>query len=825
MTDNNPLTYVLTSAKLDATGHRWLAALSNFNFNIQYRAGKRNQDADGLSRRLHVSVETDDSTTAEDERVKQFIAKFTEEGNRATFPKDALKAVCEKHQVRISPDTTYHYCHYLPAAVECLAVDASAIPDEFVQADMLTGTSTLPQLSQQDWAAEQRRDPIISRVIDLVHAGKRLSYRLRQKEEREVQLMLRVQDQLSLIDNVLYRKRVSQGQTLFQLVLPKEYREVALESLHDAVGHMGFERTVDLVRTRFFWPRMFLDVEMKIRTCERCIRRKARAEKSAPLVNIKTSRPLELVCMDYLSLEPDSRGTKNILVITDHFTKFAVAVPTADQKEKTVAKALWDKFIIHYGIPERLHSDQGRNFESAVIKNLCQMLGIKKTRTTPYHPRGNPVERFNRTLLGMLGTLQEDDKLKWRDHVQPLAHAYNCTKNDTTGYSPYQLMFGRQPNLPIDVAFGLNVSRQDSVTHSEYVKKLRESLQESYKLAVEHSEKTALRNKSRYDLKVRESTLEVGDRVLVKNVGIRGKHKLADRWSQTVYKVVKQINDSPVYVVAPLMSDGPERTLHRDLLLPCGFLSCSVPIEPSHGSPEKETPKGDISKENPFSEVEGDYHYLGDNDSVSYDFPVVYEEVNYPAFTTVSEIPNATESVSEQSVDRDESDLNPAVEKFHSAPMELDESDVSLHGSSGNDIGNDPPMEETGVIFNEEYSSVHDSCADIDPAIENDVEPLREVIDVTREQYQTETTGLSDGKEESDGDGLEAEVAKDEKPPETREIRRSTRNRTEPSRLTYNTLGNPLTLVMHSLLNSLDQVFSHALDSNPSPCVGRVKTI
>ncbi|XP_024658169.2 retrovirus-related Pol polyprotein from transposon opus [Maylandia zebra] len=825
MTDNNPLTYVLTSAKLDATGHRWLAALSNFNFNIQYRAGKRNQDADGLSRRPHVSVETDDSTTAEDERVKQFIAKFTEEGNSATFPKDALKAVCEKHQVHISPDTTYHYCHYLPAAVECLAVDASAIPDEFVQADILTGTSTLPQLSQQDWAAEQRRDPIISRVIDLVHTGKRLSYRLRQKEEREVQLMLRVQDQLSLIDNVLYRKRVSQGQTLFQLVLPKEYREVALESLHDAVGHMGLERTVDLVRTRFFWPRMFLDVEMKIRTCERCIRRKARAEKSAPLVNIKTSRPLELVCMDYLSLEPDSRGTKNILVITDHFTKFAVAVPTPDQKEKTVAKALWDKFIIHYGIPERLHSDQGRNFESAVIKNLCQMLGIKKSRTTPYHPRGNPVERFNRTLLGMLGTLQEDDKLKWRDHVQPLAHAYNCTKNDTTGYSPYQLMFGRQPNLPIDVAFGLNVSRQDSVTHSEYVKKLRESLQESYKLAVEHSEKAALRNKSRYDLKVRESTLEVGDRVLVKNVGIRGKHKLADRWSQTVYKVVKQLNDSPVYVVAPLKSDGPERTLHRDLLLPCGFLSCSAPIEPSHGSQEKETPKGDTSKENPFSEVEGDYHYLGDNDIVDYDFPVVYEEVNYPAFITVSEIPKATESVSEQSVDRDESDLNPAVKEFHSAPVELDEGDGSLQGSSGNDIGNDPPMKETGVIVNEEYSSVHDSCADIDPATENDVEPLEEVIDVTQEQYQTETTGLSDGKEGSDRYGLEAEVAKDEKPPETREIRRSTRNRTEPSRLTYNTLGNPLTLVMHSLLNSLDQVFSHALGSNPSPCVGRVKTI
>lgn len=124
------------------------------------------------------------------------------------------------------------------------------------------------------------------------------------------------------------------------------------------------------------------------------------------MVTIKTSRPLELVCMDFLSVEPDRSNTKDILVITDHFTKYALAIPTPNQKANTVAKCLWDHFIVHYGFPEKLHSDQGPDFESRTVKELCVMAGIQKTRTTPYHPKGNPVEHFNRTLLQMLGTLE-----------------------------------------------------------------------------------------------------------------------------------------------------------------------------------------------------------------------------------------------------------------------------------------------------------------------------------------------------------------------------------------------------------------------------------
>lgn len=224
---------------------------------------------------------------------------------------------------------------------------------------------------------------------------------------------------------------------------------------------------------------MATSVEKKIQTCNRCVHRKTLPERAAPLVNILTSRPLELVCMDFLSLEPDRSNTKDILVITDHFTKYAVAIPTPNQKARTVAKALWDNFLVHYGFPEHLYSDQGPDFESKNIKELCEIAGIKKARTTPYHPRGNPVERFNRTLLQMLGTLSHKDKTHWKDFVKPLVHAYNCTKNETTGFSPYELMFGRQPRLPIDLTFGLPID-SSQISHSQYVQKLKSNLEESY---------------------------------------------------------------------------------------------------------------------------------------------------------------------------------------------------------------------------------------------------------------------------------------------------------------------------------------------------------
>lgn len=122
-------------------------------------------------------------------------------------------------------------------------------------------------------------------------------------------------------EGILYRTRNEGGVTTFQLVLPEELRVLAMKSLHNDMGHLGIEQSTALLRTRFYWPKMAAEVEAKVKTCDRCIRRKAPTQWAAQLVNIQVTRPLELVCIDFLSIEPDRSNTSNVLVITDQYTQ------------------------------------------------------------------------------------------------------------------------------------------------------------------------------------------------------------------------------------------------------------------------------------------------------------------------------------------------------------------------------------------------------------------------------------------------------------------------------------------------------------------------
>ena len=169
-------------------------------------------------------------------------------------------------------------------------------------------------------------------------------------------------------------------------------------------------------------------MENKVKTCTRCIQDKTPTTPSFSLVNIISSQPMELVCLDFLSLERSKGGKVHILVITDHSTRYAQAFPTRNQLAKTTAKVLFEHFIVHYGFLAWLHSDQGRNFESN-SKELCSLASVRKSRTTSYcHIGDGMTQRFNQTLLNMLCTLEDHQKQDWKSFFAPLVHAYNATK-------------------------------------------------------------------------------------------------------------------------------------------------------------------------------------------------------------------------------------------------------------------------------------------------------------------------------------------------------------------------------------------------------------
>ena len=421
--------------------------IGTYNFQLKYKSGKTNGDADCLSRRPQETVQL--------------------------FP-DAVNSICQAYTIQRNS------CPY----VETLLVSSCG--------QILVSLSSEPQdippassdLRDIDWSKEQLADPNVARVKNLVKSGFCPEYSDLRTESPIVLKYLRTWKKFSLVDGVLYRNTTVDGQNTRQLVLPSHFIDKVLGHLHDDMGHQGRYRTLSLVRQRFYWPGLEADVEQNIKNCVRCIQRKTVPKPSAGSVNILTTQPMELICIEFLSLERSEGRQEHILVITDHFSKYAQAFPTRNQLAKTTARVLFDQFIVHYGFPARIHSDHGRNFESAVIKELCSIAGVQKSRTTPYHPMGNGlVERFNQTLLNMHGTLQDSQKQDWKSYVAPLAHAYNSTKHDSTGYSPFFLMFGRHPRLTVDACVGLNSPDEPVSSRAHYVTKLKNRLDFAYKAA------------------------------------------------------------------------------------------------------------------------------------------------------------------------------------------------------------------------------------------------------------------------------------------------------------------------------------------------------
>ncbi|GFV24117.1 retrovirus-related Pol polyprotein from transposon 412 [Trichonephila clavipes] len=210
------------------------------------------------------------------------------------------------------------------------------------------------------------------------------------------------------------------------------------------------------VRKCFYWNNVWSDVEKCCRTCDPCAARKSPRKRTRGRLQLYNVRaPFERIAFDILGPFPRSSDGNNILVVMYYFTKWPEAYPISDQEASTFPEVLVQHWISRFGVPLQLHSDQGRNFDSAVCKRLCEILAIDKTRTTVLHPQSDSmVKRFNRTILINLTLLVSSNQ---QDRDKKLLFfsllAYRSAVQETTGFFPSQMLFGRDLRLPTDLLF------------------------------------------------------------------------------------------------------------------------------------------------------------------------------------------------------------------------------------------------------------------------------------------------------------------------------------------------------------------------------------
>ena len=362
-TDNNPLTYMQSKCKIKAVEQRWVSELASFNFNIKYRAGRHNQNADSLSRIPRNAPEVCDAQEVEAELAARLDTTPVPEEARAEMLKRAV-----------------------------FLAEAGSVQFQEVVSGPAEGATSLPHWDEDHLARLQRVDATIRRLVHYRALGRKPSRRERQGETRKTMQLLNQWERVVEKHGVLFRRCTNNntGQVHLQLLIPTSLHGEVLRGLHDQCGHQGAERTELLVRERCWWTGLHQDVKKYVSECERCVVAKGPyLPVRTPMTSIQTTKPLEVLAMDFTQLEPASDGRENVLALTDMFSKFTVAVPTPDQKASTVVKTLVREWFLVYGVPKRIHSDQGRSFEAEVVKELCQMYGVKKSRSTPYHPQGN----------------------------------------------------------------------------------------------------------------------------------------------------------------------------------------------------------------------------------------------------------------------------------------------------------------------------------------------------------------------------------------------------------------------------------------------------
>ena len=488
-TDHASLRWLLNFRNPEGQLARWLEKLQGYDFEIQHRAGRLHTNADTLSRR---PCELQGCRHCE--RQEDINVRLT--GLQRDSADDQQHA-WEDHQI------------------------------------------------QQD----QREDHCIKYVMEWKDRGERPEWNSITDQNSVVKCYWNQWDSLVLKDGVLHRRWESaDGQShRLQLILPRKRIPEVLEELHSSAsgGHFGVNKTLGKVRERFYWVNCRDDVEEWCRRCDDCAARKGPKTRSrGRMQQYNVGAPFERIAVDVMGPLPESsKGNRYLLVAMDYFTKWPEVIPVRNQEATTIAEALVENVFSRFGVPSELHSDQGRNFESSVFRDCMNLLGIKKTRTTPLHPQSDGmVERLNRTLEQYLSMFVSRNQKDWDTKVPLFLMAYRSATHDTTGVTPARMFLGRDIVLPADIMFGRSPEHHEDLV--QYAHDLRQTLNEVHDFARERIRSNSDRMKARYDLKANERHFAIGEKVWLYNPrrtkGISP--KLQKDW-EGPYIVVTRIND------------------------------------------------------------------------------------------------------------------------------------------------------------------------------------------------------------------------------------------------------------------------------------------
>ena len=445
--------------------------------------------------------------------------------------------------------------------------DCQGVPQEET---IVARPTRLATTNVTDWKQEQKEDPVLYQVAKHLRAPRETFKAALHKvlDKKATAAYVKAKEQLLIKSGLLYWK-TRQGQAneiVFQFVVPQRHRGATLDGCDREAAHQGQHHSTALMQECFWWPGMTRDLRNCIKKCGHCRKYEA-VPPVVPMKPLTCSGPGELLHVDFTSIEEtvplkEEPVICNVLVLQHHIVAYVVK----DQTAPTAAETLRIGYFGLFGAPAYLVSDQGKAFTGHVITHLCELYGVQKLRTSPYHAQTNgQVERMNQTIIRMIGKLEEDKKACWSEHLPELLMAYNATHSTVTGYSPYYLLFGRRPRIPVDYLFPtLHDSPHQTkmeVSVAAMQKRLKEALAVARCLTFEEVAKQCCY----YDRKAGAVALQPGHVVMVHTDDFVGKRKVKDQWEDGGFIVESQLEDWPVYKVKCLTSDAWQKTKYHIL--------------------------------------------------------------------------------------------------------------------------------------------------------------------------------------------------------------------------------------------------------------------